>query len=454
MKALKNLIRMPKRSLLLGILFLCLSASLLFVFLLYGLAQENINRLVGPMASSVQVNVHDESQGFSSKKAELIADSFDCILSYHAVAVGLCDISGAKYIFSKEQSGADETIAQSMKLKPFSLSAVTSTDVVKDFYSGEKLISEGTGILAEYHLEKRRAVVISKALAECNGWKLHDAVDIILRDPNTNREIFCPLVIVGLWESAAPLESTARFPHEMAENQIYLPLSVYEHTLQSIQGESIPLANLYFELKHPSDALIEKLERRVMEIGHLCGVNVIGLKGFSPEEEARSLSKFSQSIEIAMISVIACFAAALFGILFWDLNSRAREIGVYCALGAKRKSVTALFFRENLFLFLASFFVAAGIVLLLWTSLGPSVDRAIRMDAISFSGTSVKNILIQDVVQAQTEKLFSEELSRQIHWALVQTTVLSCSVILALSLVSDWKIRRIEVMKEMGGAVH
>ncbi|MBR2634555.1 MAG: ABC transporter permease [Clostridia bacterium] len=445
---------MPKRSLLLGVLFLFLSAALLFIFLLYDLARENAVRLVGPMASSVQVEFHDASQGFSLAKAELISDSFDCILSYHAVAVGLCDISGAKSIFLKEQSGADESIAQSMKLKPFSLSAVTSTDMVKDFYSGEKWISEGTGILEEYHVEKRRAVVISKALAECNGWKLHDTVELILLDPDTNRESACSLVIAGLWESAVPTESTARFPYEMAENQIYLPLSVYEHGLQSIQSESVLLAKLYLELKNPSDALIEKLESRLTEIGHLCGVNVFGLKSFSPEEEAKSLVKFSQSIEIAMLSVIFCFGAALFGILFWDLNSRSREVGIYCALGAKRRSVTALFFRENLFLFLVSFVVAVGIVLPLWYQIGPAIDRAIRLDALSFSGTSVKSVFFKDSVYAQTEQLFFGRLSYLIYSALMQTLALSFSVIFGVSLFSGWKIRKVEVMKEMGGAVH
>ena len=92
----------------------------------------------------------------------------------------------------------------------------------------------------------------------------------------------------------------------MPENDVYIPMSVYDY-MMSASVDNITPKELYFELEHMSPKVISALEDRLRTVG-LYTTTDISLVPFTPETESAAMSKMATALDIAIWAVAICFA--------------------------------------------------------------------------------------------------------------------------------------------------
>lgn len=452
MKALRNLIRAPLRSALLIILMTCLSFVLAVSFLLYGLVQKNIGKKIGPLDGCVKVSSKEGSVRVSAEDAAYIAENFGIIEEYYASSSILCNITNGKNV---TPTGSGNNSVGSI-LAPFTLYAVTETETKREFFSGERAVVDGSGIIRAHHEKNALAIVISDSLAKLNGWKVGDAVNLKVNTAFSSETAGSTFYIAGIYTDRVKTEDTVAFSYQMPENEIYIPLSVYELLLSTIQNEPVVLTELYYKLTDSSSRVVSALQDRLRNT-KISGTQTLVLSSFSPEAEAENLVQLSNYINIAIVSSIGCFVVSLLGILIWSFYSRKREMGIYCSLGAKRSKIVRMFFRENGALLFISFLIASILLLGVWFLRGEEIYAFIgSKDIGSIVGTSLETINQLDLMEKMVEQAFSDPLALICYFVLpsIISALLCCGIVLVVvSLASHIWIKKLDVMRVMGGAV-
>ncbi len=447
MKALRNILRMPVRSLILTSVFLVLSFALTVLLAVYGITADNIGSVIGPLGDCVKVTNTLGDVPIELHDAEYIAENYGIITDLHAHTDNLCNIPSIKHV---EVENADNMGG----FEAFTVTAVTSTDIIKKFYSGDRAIVSGSGITSDINKENKLMAVISKELAELNSLSLGDRLDLKISTRHAPEPIDCTLYIGGIYEDAIKYAPDAAYPYQIPENEIYMPISVYGKIMLTPSLTDITLDGLYFELKDNSDATVEALQKSLRSINGYNTGNVL-LSSFSPESEAATLSRLSGSVDIAIIAIIICFAVSFCAVALWNLQSRTREIGTYCILGIKRRRVARSLCREMLILLSVALIIALLLCLILSASFGKDLFAFLSFGSLSDAGeTTVEGVLYNESATNAGEEMLKDGRYLIVNYLLPafgKALLICLPLILAVHLASCVMIKRLDIMRTMGG---
>ncbi len=449
MRALRNLCRMPARSAVLAAVYFVLAAIMIAMLIVHSIATSNIDAAIGPLESCVKVSSAQGNLRLSLRLVEDITDNFGIVNTYHAEAETIGTLVGLKYFSPKQQDEESEPD----KYDPFSVIAVTSTDTLRSFYADERVIVSGGGISRAQTDNGTLAVVVSQSLADLNGLKLGDPLKLRINPQNFDASAECTVYVSGIYEETMEYESAAAYSFQIPKNTIYIPLSVYKYMMDSIEIDITP-KTLYFEMKDISPATVAAFEDRLHRIGNSATFGLT-LTPFTPENEAAALSKLTKALDIAIGAVMVCFAVSLFGVLLWNFESRTREIGIYCALGVKRRKISAMLTRETFVLFLGAFISAVLLLSALLLTFGEEVYSFLSSGILETQyETSVDTYLHNEALQSVTSEIFSDSAGvlRAYLLPTASAALLLCLGVIALIyIVSRIIVSRLEIMSVMGG---
>ncbi len=448
MNAFKNLIRMPVRNILFLLIYMVLTAILLFVLIINGIAKSNIDDAIGPLGNSVKVSSEMSTPRVDLLLAEKISNNFGIIKSYHARAQTLCDLPQIQCIEADSGTGTDIN----NKFDPFTLNAVTSTSCLKEFYSGRRVIVSGEGITSNANESGKLFLVVSQDIADKNGLSLGDSIQMSIRSVYSKEPLETTVYVGGIYKDTVSLASDSAYSYQIPENEVYIPISVYKHML-SFTHADIGLKELYFELKNTSDSAVNALETRLRNIGY-SATSDIELTLFSPENEAAAMAKLSNSLQVAIVSVVICFTLSFLGILLWNLQSRTREIGTYCIIGTKRSSVSSMLTCETLILYILAFFIVLSIAVIMCSTSGVEILSFVTKNGAVQGETTLNSVVQNEIITSNSISLLSNGKHLILNFVIpsaVQALICCMLAIFTSDIVSRILISRLDIMKVMGG---
>lgn len=332
MYAFRNLIRMPAKTVLLLIVNIAVLFLLMWSTFLSSLCQDTIHREIGNLNGSVKVC---DSKGsgvpISLYRAEEFCRNFGIISSYAAVTETICTMYDTDSFTVSDAMYAQDQFSHSVI-------ACTSMNAVELFYSGSISMYQG-GMTAESdHQNTKCKVVVSKELADRNQWSIGDSLTLGFRNEfgTVSEQEF---VIGGIFKYNDVFMNDAVYNYQIPANTVFIPLSTYRAV---VHNEYLPLNQLYFQLKHNNEATVRKLESRLHEIGY----NHIELKLYTPENVTAGIAKLLLLLQITSVIVVVCGLLVLFVIIFLNMQSRKKEIGILISLGKPAGNVMRSLFCE------------------------------------------------------------------------------------------------------------
>lgn len=459
MNPFKNILRMPKKTIILAVTMLILSIVLMAVLYLKQTTDQSIREMIGPLSDTVEV-ISDTPIKTYTYKIKKLYEGFDCIVGYHTSTSVYCNIDEITPLKPPEK---DKKIDSSYNRGDFTVCGTTSTDILSEFYGGDCVITSGSGISREEFERKVLKVVVSEELAEFNGITVGDKLTVNMQTARmTNADIKpITLIVGGIYSRTQPLISNALFSYQMPQNIIYVPLSVMDYCFNEA-NENLSCDNLYLELEKPTDAYIKALEDRFNDfageyfgIGQ-SGVRKITLNKFTPENEAGALYKMSNIFSISIVAVIACMAITLALIIIFHITSRVRELAVLCALGAKRHAVARMIAVEMLTVLAIAFVISILIFTIILTSFGDDIHMLMHLDAFGSTvyATTCDTVGAADIEQEYAEWYFGD-IDTLINKVVLPISAKAMIVILVLFIplyIGIYvSLKKIEVMRVLGG---
>ncbi len=451
MKAFRNIIRSPQRSFVLILLLFALITVLLLLLCVHGVVSDSLEESVGPLSDAVRVTSTYDYPRITLGQAKRIEGAFGIILEHHAITSAYCDFIGLNVFEAPDVEGVTDIYA------PLTITGVTSLDIVSDFYSGERFISSGGPIKRSDNESKKLMIVISKELAELNGLKIGDAIRVRAEHDSSTAVKEEILYVSGIYTSTISLSQNVVYDHQMPGNQVYIPMSVFTYLYEDIIGKEgeITLSELYYTMKDTGREAVDALQTRLRSIVSFSGTGDIRLTAFASRDDASMLRDLSRSINISIVAVVICFVISLAAVLIWNVQSRMREIGTYCALGAKRGTVARMLSRETVILLITALILSAFLCFLIINFFGGQLYSLVSLerDNLKFE-TSLDGMMYADAV----ESIIEEELADPVF---LQTTYLLPAVFNALAVfillilfvhfITRVIIARLDIIKVMGG---
>lgn len=231
--ALRNIVRLPWRSLLYGLIVFLLILSItasFFVFRACETAESALNENYIFVASLVK---RTAGQGIP------LSEVFKCLDSenIHAFNVtmaegeGMLPVSGA---LTKLPNEDDKTEKPSVLLKQADckLYAVENIALVYPFFSGECMMMQGEGFSKEGYHGERDEVVIPWWLAEMYDIKVGDRINRrYYKKTGEVAYIYIPTTVVGIYTTSEKTVKTEDYP-------AYIPLAVAETDYEKLYGNS------------------------------------------------------------------------------------------------------------------------------------------------------------------------------------------------------------------------
>ncbi|MGM9625468.1 MAG: ABC transporter permease [Eubacteriales bacterium] len=180
--------------------------------------------------------------------------------------------------------------------------------------------------------------MVSKELADRNQWSIGDSLTLGFRD-ETNTVFDQAFIIGGIYQINDVFMNDTVYNYQIPANTVFIPLSTYRAV---VRNEYLPLEQLYFHLKHNNPATVKKLESRFHEIGY----TNIRLRLYTPENVTAGIAKLLLLLQITSVVVVICGLLVLFVIIFLNMQSRKKEIGILISLGKPAERVIRSLFCE------------------------------------------------------------------------------------------------------------
>ena len=394
MFALRNLIRLPAKTVLLCIVILTVLFLLMWSTFLSSLCTDAIDRTIGELNGAVKV-IDADSGGvpISVDTAERFRDNFGIITGYAASAESICAIPDTLPLTVGDPSAAEDLYAHSV-------AACTSMEMIEWMISGDIEILSGNGITATDEKTVRCKAVISLNFAEKNALGIGDPLTLSWKK-NGGENAEQEFVVGGIYRIRDTLSENCEYNYQIVGNTVFVPLStcraVLEHT-------DFSLNSLYFYLKHNTGATVQRLEERLHEIGY----QNIELKLYTPENVTAGIAKLLGVLRITSVTVMLCGLLVLFIVIFLNIQSRKKEIGILIALGKTPRKIVRSLFTEILVIGACSSVFAVLLFLLSASVSKKYVIGYLMSDAVTseFRNTSsetfFQNLLQKEAVLAST----------------------------------------------------
>jgi len=397
MFAIRNLIRLPAKTILLWIVILTVLFMLMWSTFLSSLCSETIDQKIGELNGTVQVlDAKSGDVPVSIFRVEELCTNFGIITGYAASSESICAIqNGTPFVVEDEAAAAD--------MYAHSVIACTSMQVVESVISGDISVTAGNEITEDDQSQAKCKVVISEAYAEKNQIGIGDSL-VLTWKINKAKTAEQEFVVGGIYQIRDSLLQEAVQNYQIAENTVFIPLSTYRIVQEN---RSVPLDSLYFYLKHSNTATVERLEERFSEIGF----RNIELKLYTPENVVAGIAKLLSVLQITSVMVMLCGLLVLFVVLFLNIQSRKKEIGILIALGKPSDHVVRSLFLEVLVI--GVFSAVSAVVLFVLTA--------------ALSEKSIIGYLLSDAMTGEFQNTTSETFFQSIlqKEEILQTTELS-----------------------------
>ena len=432
----RNIVRFPKKTIVIFILVsivLLLSMSGMFVITL---CKEISDRTVGPLGGTVVVTDTDGERFMLYEAAKDICsvsaaiESVEAVAEYDIQPLGTKCINGADSInvyysyyrgMAMDMNSNEDHNISTVAARDMKLTAVTTTDICKEFYSGEAELVEGSLISREDCDRELMKIVVSDKLAELNGLKLGDrvkinALSIFLAPPHTTgfaygtdeakeiiayytyEDLFIELgeklstmtfTIGGIYRNLIDNSSFADEAVDLNDNRVYVPISVVSKKLDMINSDKNFREHLqgyaYLKTLFPKylinreqylfpqdlrcvptrlylqlDAMsdVEGLEE---EMNGFNFYKTVKLTPFTNEAGTSPAAKILIIVRYSLIGVMAVGFAILLLVIIFNKNARKREFAILAALGMKRIKIALSFFGEVFVVFIAALLVCTAI---------------------------------------------------------------------------------------------
>lgn len=433
----RNIVRFPKKTLVIFILvsiILFLSMSGMFVITL---CKEISDRTLGPLGGTVVVTDTDGERFMLYEAAKEMSsvspyiESAEAIAEYDIQPIGIECINGAEPvnvysqyretvfgIDSREENNVKTLLSRDMKL-----TAVTTTDICREFYSGEAELVEGSLISREDCDEELLKIVVSDRLAELNGLKLGDKVKInalslfarpsslwikfSLWNDSEGNPVYVTFItyedyilelgeklstmtftVGGIYRNLVDNGSFVENAADLNDNRVYVPISVISKKLDQINSDELfnEKKNDYVYLKSvvytkpddlepymlPQDfrCVPTRLYLRLSDMSDADGLetainrfgfyDTVKLTPFTNEAGASPAAKILIIVRYSLLGVMAVGFVILLLVIIFNKNARKREFAVLAALGMKRLKIALSFFGEVLVVFIAAILVCSA----------------------------------------------------------------------------------------------
>lgn len=374
--ALKNIFRMPKKSIPVFLMIFILLFVSSFGLFIRALCAEKIEKSFGILNGTVRFTPKNTANPIKYSDILDLRDVYGCLTGVYAEKSYSCELG--KFV---TDPGTGNTTYEYLKFLGiqkakydyvnYTVTGVTQTQAAELFYTGDCYIKEGYAISETDNTEKNLKVVISDKFAELNSLKIGDKISLSpysLYDDNFSANggmNGTSLTVGGIYSYRTRYDSDKTLSTENMYNIVYIPMSVLGYTTDRMLAiaqdfynrHGLSLNTRAYELncdevfvKISDTALIPALRE---DIGKL-GIYNLELTEYTSDSSNSAASRLSEIIGISMIFVIAvCFL--IFGlVVLFGANSRKRELAVLCALGQSRNKTATRYFLEIFVIFLAA----------------------------------------------------------------------------------------------------
>lgn len=207
------------------------------------------------------------------------------------------------------------------------------------------------------------ALVLSQTTAQKNGIQLGDVVTVNLSELGKD-----DFEVVGLYQ---PMSSDASFSFDI----IYAP----RDALWQAAGRSGRVNRLYVRTDQHDESSVVAIQSRFKQALEDQSVTV-GYLASEPETRRNTMGQFNMIISmlLALAAIVAIVGAVgLMGALSISVVERTKEIGVLRAIGARSRTIMAMFMLEGVLIGLLSWMVAVAIALVASPPLAKALGETI-----------------------------------------------------------------------------
>lgn len=435
--ALRNLIRLPKKSILLLLLLFSTFFLVMWSNLITALCGTAIEKEIGDMDGSVRAADNDGNVPLSLAILKDIAGGFDIITGYDAVLFSSCDMEGISAI----QPPKDEhTPSVETNDLPFGLAAVTQMNAAEDKIHGTIRLKEGTWIETGDNTSLKCKAVISDTLAEIGGFRLGDTISLVFRAGEKDKTVTQSFVIGGIYTYSESFETNVLHSSQLPDNRVYIPLDTYT----KVTGQASPMVDtFYYWMRYHDNRTVEKLQNRLHEVGF----DVV-LTPFTAGNMTAGLNDLMHMAQIAAVILMMCGILAVFITLLLIMNTRMTEFGMLAAIGKSRLRIAGDFFLELAVTALAAFGIGILFFTLTANAAAPALGTMLRDESLGSGFTNTTADQFFSDIEAMEKQFLS------IRDYMLRPVCVSCICLAVLALVgygiSCYKIAKMDVMQVMG----
>ena len=409
-RAFKNIIRIPGRSLLLGIILMVISVMVLIGFSIQAGTSASITEARQSLGNVVTLSTNfqgamrrnfKQGNGQSTdiqfvNLTESVADKL--LASKYIIDHDYIISSGASSdtLIPVDQTGSTDTSSSNTNNKQnnnlnnnqnnnqnsnqnniqggfrrqrpqFQLYGDSNPSLQSDFRSGDKKIVDGVFYTASDDKAKANVAVIDKLLADQNKLKVGSTITITVQGASAAIK----LKVIGIYEDSVQSDPTG--PVDVRNNSIYVPFSTLQ--LNSLNGMAFGPSDLTATpTPKPADFINsaqyfvnDPLNTTAFEAqAKSLGVDTTTNFSLSASDNLfnRMVGPMQKLADFAKVGVIAVLIAGAFiMILMMTIITRERkaEVGVLRALGGSRSSVALQFAIEAILICLLALF-AGGLI--------------------------------------------------------------------------------------------
>ena len=499
---LRNLVRMPKSTILLflmAFLIVFLSSFGLFV---NTLCKETEARSFGPLYGYYSVTDNDGEPFLGYSQIADMKSHSDVITDVAAVRRLCCIVKDVafygtgRYITTEKFVKPEGLVEEEGEfVRGFSLVGATSTDICEEFYNGSTVMVKGQGITNSDNENGLFKAVISGKVAEMNGLSLGDSFDVNIWSLIAGYEfsekiaagtysfyegeyadiVWLPFTVGGIYHTYEDNTITCVSPEEDVQNRIYIPITtmdavmslyhrskvnegVYRGLELNMKGSSgfVPeeatgvLNNAYIALASGTDSAM--LEKAMNEIGFYTDVKLTEFRSDSAELPS---SRLFRIVSGALIAVMVSGFVMLMVILIYGLNARKREFNCLVSLGKSRTNVALSYFGETAIVIAVAFIVATAVFSLLVVRLGGSISAYLNAadSTVSYNNETAATFLTENTIVALREEKMLDAANLRDTYILpsaLTTATVSLAVLALVLIVIVIAMKKINALRSIG----
>ncbi len=478
--ALRNIGRLKGKSALTFLLAFVIIFLSMFGIMTNSLCNDSKERFYGPLDGTYAVTDTDGNPYLSYKAASYIKKHSDVISSISASKEYVIYSNTVEYVgkgeFKREYMRGD-TLSPDGEYdyyKGLMLCGVSNMSFLEEVYSGKLYIVKGE-MLSEGDSDScEKKILISDRLAEKNGLDVGDEFPVIMKMLYRNEAYIArtkgdflddakkyTYKISGIYHNSEENTNSVSEPYLANDNRLYVPLSTIveiseDKTITSDAADYtsdilVVPDEMYFSLADPSAE--EFLSSQLNDIGFSKGIKLT--KHVSDSASSPS-ARLSEIISAVVIGVVGIGFIVFMLVIFFNMNSRQRELAVLCALGKRRSAVSGSFFLEIFILVLLGFAGGFGVFMLSVSAVAIPLTKYLNMAELSSTITSENAdfVLIGgsgNIISTERMTDLSYMFETYMLPAMIFTAVIAVLILICAYMFISVYVRGINALSAVGG---